>query len=447
MSDLSVLILCGRSPRHLYVANRLCRAARPLAIVHETGTQWTSAKLAKAIRPGNLSRKGWRWLRDRRRYVGGGEAKFLFGEAPPSLDRPDLVVDVPHVNDPRVVDLAERTHPDVIAVFGTSLIRGPLLNMGRLGIVNLHGGLSPQYRGADCTFWALYNGEPEQVGCTIHYIDAGIDTGKLIAHVSPEIRRGDDELTLFWRAVRDSADVYAELFERLDRGERVDDSSRARAACIRSGSWTSPERELERSSSPVARECQVAEAREVVRARRRHGGGVGSGEGCMRDIAVTVAVFGLLPFIIRRPWIGILVWTWLGFMNPHRLAWGFAVNLQFAMIVALTTLVAILISREPKKFHWEREMVVMAIFMAWMVVTTFNAIFPPLAWEQFDKVAKIFLMIFVAALVINTRERLIALVWVIALSIGFYGVKGGISARNRRWISRTGSRAILHRGQ
>ena len=66
--------------------------------------------------------------------------------------------------------------PDAIAVFGTSLIRGPLLAMGRLGLFNLHGGLSPRYRGADCTFWALYNGEPENVGCTLHRIDAGIDT-------------------------------------------------------------------------------------------------------------------------------------------------------------------------------------------------------------------------------------------------------------------------------
>src|SRR5512134_2128080 len=86
MSELSVLILCGRSPRHLYVANRLCRAARPLAIVQETGTQWSTAKLAKAVRPANLWRKGWRWLRDRRRYVGGGEAKFFFGDAAPKLD-------------------------------------------------------------------------------------------------------------------------------------------------------------------------------------------------------------------------------------------------------------------------------------------------------------------------------------------------------------------------
>ncbi|OIP07853.1 MAG: putative O-glycosylation ligase, exosortase A system-associated, partial [Betaproteobacteria bacterium CG2_30_68_42] len=125
-------------------------------------------------------------------------------------------------------------------------------------------------------------------------------------------------------------------------------------------------------------------------------------------------------------WIGILVWTWLGFMNPHRLAWGFSTTLPFAMIVAVTTMVAILFSREPKKLVWEREMLLMLVFLLWMVVTSFAAFFPELAWQQFEKVAKIFLMIFVATMVITTRQRLVALVWVIALSIGFYGVKGGI---------------------
>jgi hypothetical protein len=213
------MILCGRSPRHLYVANRLCESTRAVAIVQETGTDRDLRKLLKKLRPANLWRKGWRWLRDRRRYVGGREAKFFFGDAPPRLDRPDLVFDVPHVNDPRVVELAQRLNPDLIAVFGTSLIRGPLLGMGRLGIVNLHGGLSPEYRGADCTFWALYNGEPAKVGCTIHFIDKGIDTGKLIAHVCPAVKPGDDELTLFWRAVKASADTYVELCERIGRGE------------------------------------------------------------------------------------------------------------------------------------------------------------------------------------------------------------------------------------
>ena len=221
MSELTVMILCGRSPRHLFVANRLCRTARPLVIVQETGGERIGEKLRKLmLNPRNLWQKGWRWFRDRKRYAGGGEARFFFSDQPLGLDREDLVVEVPHINHPDVLALAKRLKPDVIAVFGTSLIRGPLLTKGRLGIVNLHGGPSPTYRGADCTFWALYNGEPDQVGCTLHYIDAGIDTGNLIAHIFPEVKEGDDELTLFWRAVRDSAEAYAELFERLERGER-----------------------------------------------------------------------------------------------------------------------------------------------------------------------------------------------------------------------------------
>lgn len=222
MPELSVMILCGRSPRHLYVANRLCRAARPVAIVQEVGGENRSAKLIKlALRPTILWSKVWRWLRDRRRYTGQGEAKFFFGAEVPVLERSDLLVEVPHINHPSVAALADEHQPDVIAVFGTSLIKGELLKKGRYGIVNLHGGLSPHYRGADCTFWALYNGEPDQVGCTLHFIDPGIDSGDLIAHVCPQVKEGDDELNLFWRAVRDSAEVYAELFDKLAAGDPV----------------------------------------------------------------------------------------------------------------------------------------------------------------------------------------------------------------------------------
>ena len=217
---LRVLVLCGRSPRHLYVANALCRSAEVLAIVQESGSEFSWKKLARAVRPANLIRKVWRWLRDRRRYTGHGEARFFFGDGAPGLDHPGLVREVPHINHPQVLQLTRELQPDLIAVFGTSLLRGELLTQGRLGIANLHGGLSPEYRGADCTFWALYNGEPEKVGCTLHWIDAGIDTGGLVAHVSPKVMPDDDELTLFWRAVQASAGVYAELLRRLAAGER-----------------------------------------------------------------------------------------------------------------------------------------------------------------------------------------------------------------------------------
>jgi methionyl-tRNA formyltransferase len=217
---LRVLVLCGRSARHLHVANALCRSADVLAIVQETGSEFSWSKLRRQLQPRNLARKGWRWLRDRRRYTGNPEGRFFFGDAVPRLDQPEKLREVPHINHPDVVALAKALEPDLIAVFGTSLIRGELLRLGRLGMVNLHGGLSPEYRGADCTFWALYNREPQKAGCTLHWIDAGIDTGRLIAHVSPRVLPDDDELRLFWRGVQASAEVYGELMRRLAAGER-----------------------------------------------------------------------------------------------------------------------------------------------------------------------------------------------------------------------------------
>ena len=55
----------------------------------------------------------------------------------------------------------------------------------------------------------------------------------------------------------------------------------------------------------------------------------------MRDLFVAGVIFSLIPFIFWRPWYGILVWSWLAYMNPHRLTWGFAVDFPFSMVVGL----------------------------------------------------------------------------------------------------------------
>jgi probable O-glycosylation ligase (exosortase A-associated) len=145
----------------------------------------------------------------------------------------------------------------------------------------------------------------------------------------------------------------------------------------------------------------------------------------MRDLFVVVAVFGSIPFILKRPWLGVLMWSWLGYMNPHRLAWGFSTTMPVALIIAITTFVAMFASREKKAVPWTRETELMLVFTLWMFVTTLFALYPWLAWPQWDKVWRIMLMTFVTLMLINERERVHWLVVVIALSLAFYGVKGG----------------------
>ena len=53
-----------------------------------------------------------------------------------------------------------------------------------------------------------------------------------------------------------------------------------------------------------------------------------------------------MPFILVRPWIGILLWSWLGYMNPHRLSWGFAYDFPFAAVAGAATLVGLVFTRD-----------------------------------------------------------------------------------------------------
>jgi folate-dependent phosphoribosylglycinamide formyltransferase PurN len=94
-------------------------------------------------------------------------------------------------NRPAEIDAMRRAAPDVVLVFGTGLLKQPLIDSFPHRIVNIHLGLSPYYRGAGTNFWPLVNGEPEYCGATIHFLDGGVDSGPIIAHVRPHIERGD----------------------------------------------------------------------------------------------------------------------------------------------------------------------------------------------------------------------------------------------------------------
>src|SRR5215471_16358104 len=146
-----------------------------------------------------------------------------------------------------------------------------------------------------------------------------------------------------------------------------------------------------------------------------------------RDLILTAFILGLLPAVLLRPHWGILLWTWIGLMNPHKLTWGFAYDFPFAMIVGIVTMLAILFSREPKRLPMSAPVVILLMFVVWMTVTTiFFSLFPDLAWPKWEKVIKIQLFIFLTLIVMQSEQRVRALVLVATLSIAFFGIKGGI---------------------
>lgn len=146
----------------------------------------------------------------------------------------------------------------------------------------------------------------------------------------------------------------------------------------------------------------------------------------MRDILITIIILGSLPFILKSPAIGGLMWVWVSVMNPHTQAWGFATHLPFAFIIAIATMLSLVMTREPKSLPLTPVSVLLLLFVAWMNVTALFALLPDSSWVQWNKVMKIMLMSFVIMMVIRTRRDIVRLIWVLVGSIGYYGVKGGI---------------------
>ena len=89
------------------------------------------------------------------------------------------------------------------------------------GVLNLHSGLLPQYRGVLATFRALLNGDAE-IGCTLHWIDSpGIDVGGIVETVRVPVAK---EHSLLWHILslyRPGARLIMDAIRRLERGEPI----------------------------------------------------------------------------------------------------------------------------------------------------------------------------------------------------------------------------------
>ena len=100
---------------------------------------------------------------------------------------------------------------DYVVVFGSSYIKGWLADaLIAKNAVNLHMGISPQYRGSACNFWALFDNNPQFVGATIHRLAKSLDTGSVIQHVRPKFT-GQNLFHFSMQAVATGHDALAAL--------------------------------------------------------------------------------------------------------------------------------------------------------------------------------------------------------------------------------------------
>lgn len=146
----------------------------------------------------------------------------------------------------------------------------------------------------------------------------------------------------------------------------------------------------------------------------------------MRDLLILAIVGVAAVLALRRPWVGVMLWTWLSLMNPHRFSWGIAYSAPLAAIAAGVTLVGLMMTKERQSPFQGPPIVWFFLFACWITLSWFFGMDPGGDYTQWNKVMKIYFMTFVAGMLIINKMHIMAFAWVTVGSMAVLGVKGGI---------------------
>ena len=179
---MKITLFTANNQRHNYFINLLSSITEELFVVQECSTTF------QGIVPGHypatqIMNKYFEHVSKTQQKIFGNA--YIHVKSNLSL-KPILMGDLNRID---TNSLSEFLKSDLYIIFGSSYIKGDLVKfLSEKKAINIHMGISPFYRGCDCNFWALYDGNPHLAGATIHMLSQGIDSGPILYHALSNIR-------------------------------------------------------------------------------------------------------------------------------------------------------------------------------------------------------------------------------------------------------------------
>ena len=226
-NKMRIVVITRFSPGQVYFTNTLARQNPIVAIFEEQAwtNNWNKFKrrMHKGVREYGLRTIPAQFMEGvylyyQQKLSRETEHKFFFNKLPFAFS-PDIPrYQVRSINDASAITQLKALKPDVLVVFGSSILRKRVIKIPQLGTFNMHNGILPQYRGAKSEFWALYRNEPEMVGVTIHRIEERVDTGEIVlqAYVLP--RPGENERLLRCETIKAGTSLMNQALDQLEKG-------------------------------------------------------------------------------------------------------------------------------------------------------------------------------------------------------------------------------------
>lgn len=146
----------------------------------------------------------------------------------------------------------------------------------------------------------------------------------------------------------------------------------------------------------------------------------------MRDVLVALLLLIGVPVSLLNPVNGVLLFTLVSYLNSHRLTWGFARELPIAFGIAAATIAGFFFYKDDRQFPVTRETLLLIALWILASLGWFASVNPEGFLTEWKRYSKILTMIFFTVCLIKTRQHIRCLILTLAISIGFYALKGGI---------------------
>jgi folate-dependent phosphoribosylglycinamide formyltransferase PurN len=198
---ISVLTF-DHEPYGLQLLNQLRRSEIPVEQVVVCTDIWGSRvrwlrRLAKRLGwAGALAYMAWR-VRTRAAHR---ETDWLEQDYRKLANRVDYT---PTPRSPTTAEALAAARPALCVLGDCGIVPPSVLAVPSIATLNAHPGILPEYRGLDTALWAVYEDRLDKVGCTLHLVDPGIDTGGIL-EIRPYTFRGDETIDVLDRRLMDT---------------------------------------------------------------------------------------------------------------------------------------------------------------------------------------------------------------------------------------------------
>jgi folate-dependent phosphoribosylglycinamide formyltransferase PurN len=199
---MKIIFACRHSPAAYYIAHSLAEKDLIEAIIIESGTQARAAKLRRVLRKSSIISLPITFLdltsitlysylcnKDLKKHL---LLQYQIHDFPKEI--PKFYID--NINESSCLEFLRAKNPDILIVQGTSILKREVIAIPYQFILNIHGGIVPEYRNVHSDFWALLMGDYAHIGTSIIYLDEGIDSGDLALQSTIQWQLGDGILAI-----------------------------------------------------------------------------------------------------------------------------------------------------------------------------------------------------------------------------------------------------------